>query len=79
MLDFLVVIYGMEIKVKRNESICSFCDTDFIGINGKNGGKYDLDKLVDKINQVWNLNYSLGEKFVVLTGGEPLLQVDENS
>ena len=37
-------------KNKRNEAICSFCDTDFIGINGKNGGKYNLDKLVDKIN-----------------------------
>ena len=77
LLDSLVVIYGMEIKIKEMNQFVVFCDTDFIGINGKNGGKYNLDKLVDKINQVWNLNYSLEKKFVVLTGGEPLLQVDE--
>ena len=61
----------------RNKAICNFCDTDFIGINGKNGGIYFLDELVNKIEKIWRLSLNFNEKFVVLTGGEPLLQVDQ--
>lgn len=60
----------------RQKSICNFCDTDFVGTNGSNGGIYDEKNLVDKIDLVWNqqkINYE--KKFVVLTGGEPMLQV----
>ena len=60
----------------KKKAICKFCDTDFFGINGKNGGIYSLDKLIKQINNVWNYNHSSQKKFVVLTGGEPLLQIN---
>ena len=62
----------------RQVSLCQFCDTDFIGTNGKNGGRYTQLKLIEKIENVWKSSFSIGQKFVVLTGGEPLLQVDSN-
>ena len=58
----------------KKNSICNFCDTDFVGINGINGGKYNLDVLIKKICSLWTAKSK--EKFIVLTGGEPLLQVD---
>jgi 7-carboxy-7-deazaguanine synthase (Cx14CxxC type) len=59
----------------RAEAICRFCDTDFVGTDGTKGGKYkDADALADAIAGEWRAG---GEKrFTVLTGGEPLLQVD---
>jgi 7-carboxy-7-deazaguanine synthase (Cx14CxxC type) len=62
----------------KKKAICKFCDTDFFGINGKNGGIYSLDKLIKQINNVWNYNHSSQKKFVVLTGGEPLLQINHS-
>ena len=59
----------------RLNAICSFCDTDFIGTNGDLGGKYTLVNLVDKIVKLWP-NYKKN-KFIVFTGGEPLLQLDD--
>lgn len=52
-------------------SLCAFCDTDFVGTDGENGGKYKAEELAAKARE-------LGAKtgLVVLTGGEPLLQVD---
>ena len=65
-------------KVKdRHKAICNFCDTDFVGTNGKNGGVYNLKDLVNTIDRVWRSHFSLKQKFIVLTGGEPLLQVDK--
>lgn len=61
----------------REKSFCSFCDTDFVGVDGINGGCYCLDELILKALSVWNKTFSLERKFVVLTGGEPLLQVNE--
>ena len=61
----------------RSSSICSFCDTDFVGTDGSNGGSFDLSDLIKKIENVWNYKPSIEKKFIVLTGGEPLLQVDE--
>lgn len=58
-------------------SKCQFCDTDFVGFNGENGGRYNLKKLVNKIEKVWNLKRNFTRKFVILTGGEPLLQVNK--
>ncbi len=58
----------------RKNALCSFCDTDFKGTNGINGGQYKLDKLVSKINSLWPKNKR--NKFIVFTGGEPLLQLD---
>ena len=62
-------------KDKKNAK-CSFCDTDFRGVDGKNGGIYNLKDLVKTIEDVWKSKFSLKKKFLVLTGGEPLLQVD---
>ena len=60
----------------RKNAICSFCDTNFNGINGINGGKYKMDNLVKKINSLWPKQKK--NKFVVFTGGEPILQLDDN-
>ena len=38
--------------------MCDFCDTDFVGTNGKNGGNYNLDDLINKINKVWDSSFS---------------------
>ncbi len=65
-------------KESKNKAICNFCDTDFVGTDGNNGGIYSLESLVDKIEQVWNSSFSLEHRYVILTGGEPLLQVDAN-
>ena len=60
----------------RLKAVCDFCDTDFIGIDGENGGKYNLYDLVEKVEKVWESSFTLKNKYVILTGGEPLLQVD---
>jgi len=59
----------------RSDAICKFCDTDFVGIDGTLGGKYSTpNELADLIQNQWPLGKE--NKYVVLTGGEPLLQVD---
>jgi len=63
------------IENKKN-SICNFCDTDFRGVDGPNGGKYSLDDLIFEIEKIWDSKFSIGKRFIVLTGGEPLLQVN---
>ena len=58
----------------RNKAICNWCDTDFIGTNGLNGGDYSLNDIVKSVCELWPEN--INEKpFVVCTGGEPLLQL----
>jgi 7-carboxy-7-deazaguanine synthase len=58
----------------RANASCSFCDTDFVGIDGANGGRYEAPDLAERVNRLWGA----GErKLVVVTGGEPLLQLDE--
>ena len=59
----------------RDKAVCSFCDTDFFGIDGENGGKYSTDDLVRKLWELWPAN-ALKHPYVVFTGGEPLLQLD---
>ncbi len=61
----------------RYKAICNFCDTDFIGTNGINGGIYSAQDLVKTVERIWKSSFSLEEKFIILTGGEPLLQVDQ--
>jgi 7-carboxy-7-deazaguanine synthase (Cx14CxxC type) len=59
----------------RSSAICRFCDTDFVGTDGTLGGKFSTaDELADLIAKQWPQEKD--EKYVVLTGGEPLLQVD---
>lgn len=62
----------------RHRAICQFCDTDFFGI-GDDGGKFtSASYLADAVNAKWQADENDGnEKFVVCTGGEPLLQLDE--
>ncbi len=55
---------------------CKFCDTDFIGTDGEGGGKFQTAQaLVDKVTNTWAATDN-DHKFVVCTGGEPLLQLD---
>ena len=60
----------------RNNAVCNWCDTDFVGTNGANGGKYNGNQIIDKIKSIWPKE-ELNTPYVVCTGGEPLLQLDE--
>ncbi len=59
----------------RTKAKCKFCDTDFVGIDGENGGKYNAPELGELVNQQWPISNS-SNKMVVCTGGEPMLQLD---
>lgn len=59
----------------RESAVCRFCDTDFVGMDGTFGGRYDnATKLAAQAKALWDRDNLAG--FCVLTGGEPLLQVD---
>src|SRR5216117_370468 len=59
----------------RSIAICQFCDTDFVGTDGKGGSRYrSAAELADAISTAWGLEHR--RRFVVFTGGEPLLQLD---
>jgi 7-carboxy-7-deazaguanine synthase (Cx14CxxC type) len=59
----------------RAEAVCNFCDTDFVGMDGSHGGRYpDAAALADAVAAAWP--EGAGNRFVVCTGGEPLLQLD---
>ena len=61
----------------RASSICRFCDTDFVGTDGTNGGIFDADELAHAALALWQRNHPHDtEPFIVCTGGEPLLQLD---
>lgn len=63
-------------EADREGSACRFCDTDFVGTDGALGGKYaDPASLAAVIDGLWPKSYS-ASKYVVFTGGEPLLQLD---
>ena len=62
----------------RADSQCTFCDTDFVGTDGQNGGQFNgADALASHLEQLWPTpvrgNFT---RYVVFTGGEPLLQLD---
>lgn len=60
----------------RSSAVCKFCDTDFVGTDGTLGGKYeDAQALASQIEALWPAG-DAANRFVVLTGGEPLQQVD---
>jgi 7-carboxy-7-deazaguanine synthase len=60
----------------RATAECKFCDTDFVGTDGTKGGRYaDAEALAGAIADEWGEDRE--RRFVVITGGEPLLQVDE--
>jgi len=61
----------------RATAVCNFCDTEFVGTDGTGGGKFaTADALADVIAKAWEAP-GTAQRYVVLTGGEPLLQVDE--
>jgi 7-carboxy-7-deazaguanine synthase (Cx14CxxC type) len=61
----------------RAAAVCRFCDTDFLGVDGPGGGRFDCaEALAAAIEQKWPADAALGQRFVVCTGGEPLLQLD---
>lgn len=60
----------------RPSAICQFCDTDFVGTDGTAGGKYrTAEALAEKIASFWPA-HDMANRLVVMTGGEPLLQID---
>ncbi len=52
---------------------CTFCDTDFVGMDGENGGRYEAAALAERVASLWD---SGERRLVVITGGEPMLQLD---
>jgi len=65
-------------EVDRAKAVCQFCDTDFRGTDGINGGQFKTAKaLAEKVMSLWPENKKGGKPYVVCTGGEPLLQLDE--
>ncbi|AOJ11640.1 7-carboxy-7-deazaguanine synthase [Burkholderia sp. ABCPW 14] len=63
-------------EADRDGAVCRFCDTDFVGTDGENGGKFkDAESLAAKIASLWPAGEAY--RFVVCTGGEPMLQLDQ--
>ena len=59
----------------RSRAVCQFCDTDFVGV-GPDGGRFETpESLAEAVSNAWRGDRS--ERFVVCTGGEPLLQLDK--
>ena len=66
-------------EIDRPEAACSFCDTDFVGTDGVGGGRFaSAPSLATAIRDCWDDEAESGDPLVVLTGGEPGLQVDSD-
>ncbi|MEM6603974.1 MAG: 7-carboxy-7-deazaguanine synthase [Pseudomonadota bacterium] len=64
------------LEQSRETAKCRFCDTDFVGTDGQNGGKFKTpEALISAADRLWTGGDA--HKFCVITGGEPLLQLDE--
>ena len=63
----------------RKSAVCQFCDTDFVGTDGVGGGKFSsAESLADAVARAWpGHDDSGGQRYVVCTGGEPTLQLDD--
>ena len=61
----------------RREAVCRFCDTEFVGTDGPGGGKFETaEKLAAAVEAAWPCDAPDSGRYVVCTGGEPLLQLD---
>jgi 7-carboxy-7-deazaguanine synthase len=66
-------------EAHRADAICRFCDTDFVGTDGPGGGKFEsAADLAVAVQQAWPAGAASGRPYVVCTGGEPLLQLDDS-
>ena len=64
-------------EADRATAVCKFCDTDFFGVDGTGGGRFESAELVaEAVAEKWPMDARAGKRFVVCTGGEPLLQLD---
>lgn len=64
-------------EADRLDATCQFCDTDFVGTDGPGGGKFpDARSVAAAVGAAWPQDVPDGTRFVVCTGGEPLLQLD---
>lgn len=64
-------------ETDRASAVCRFCDTDFLGVDGAGGGKFEsAESVASAVEEKWPGDSQQGKRFVVCTGGEPLLQLD---
>ncbi len=64
-------------EAHRADAVCRFCDTQFVGTGGPGGGKFDTAaELVHRVRAAWPAGSAAASPYVVCTGGEPLLQLD---
>lgn len=64
------------LEVDRKKAICNWCDTEFVGTDGVNGGQYSINDVLKIVSNLWPYQNE-EEPYVVCTGGEPLLQLDQ--
>ena len=65
-------------EADRASAVCTFCDTDFVGTDGPGGGKFaTAAALAEAVGAAWPTGTMGGVPYVVCTGGEPLLQLDD--
>ncbi|MDP6358107.1 MAG: 7-carboxy-7-deazaguanine synthase [Planctomycetota bacterium] len=67
------------LEADRAKAACQFCDTDFVGTGGPGGGVFSsANELAQSVHRVWQTDESNGaQPYVVCTGGEPLIQMDQ--
>lgn len=61
----------------RQNAVCNFCDTDFIGTDGQNGGKFETPKQLCEFLKIFWPAKSSNPPYIIFTGGEPALQLDQ--
>ena len=65
-------------EADRKKASCTFCDTDFVGVDGPGGGRFKTaDDLATRIFETWKGHPAGAKPYVVFTGGEPSLQLDD--
>lgn len=66
------------LEADRASAVCGFCDTDFVGVDGPGGGRFrTAEAIADRVAAAWPKNADRARPYVVCTGGEPMLQLDD--